>query len=125
MPSFASHTKGRQMKKSVKVLGTKYKIKFASVESDSFLENHWAFCDFYSKSIVIRDDYKDLVTPGNEKDCFNETLRHELVHAFLHESGMTGEQRESRPLVFDEVAVAWVATQFPRMLKVFKKLGCI
>lgn len=37
-----------------------------------------------------------------------EVIRHELVHAFFHESGL--EQYSD-----DEVLVAWIAQQFPKI----------
>ena len=50
-------------------------------------------------------------------EAFNrKTLRHEVIHAFFVESGLT-EYTE------DEVLVEWIAVQFPKISQVMKELG--
>lgn len=44
-------------------------------------------------------------------------MRHEVIHAFLCESGM-------RQWAEDEQLVDWMAAQFPKIQKVFQKLHC-
>jgi hypothetical protein len=47
-------------------------------------------------------------------------MRHELVHAFLFESGLHNDSWAA-----NEAAVDWIANQFPKILKAFQEAGCI
>jgi hypothetical protein len=53
------------------------------------------------------------------------TLRHEIIHAFLHESGLSGSSVTDVPWAVNEEMVDWFAIQFPKMIKVFEQLDCI
>ena len=55
-----------------------------------------------------------------QKKC----LRHELVHAFMFESGLA-ENWEHKNLGQEETVVDWVAIQFPKLLEIFKKVGAL
>ena len=49
---------------------------------------------------------------------FKEIMRHELVHAFLSESGLDNYSS-------DEVLVQWMAAQLPKMFETMKECECI
>lgn len=103
----------------VNVLGTEYTILTKATASEyPILESRAdGFCDFSTKKIIIAemkpDDYsmKDLVL--YEK----KVIRHELVHAFLYESGLDVNSDWAR----NEELVDWIALQSPKMSKAFKK----
>lgn len=44
-----------------------------------------------------------------------KVLRHEIIHAFLHESGL-------HDLAMDEQIVDWLAIQFPKINQMFEEL---
>ena len=48
----------------------------------------------------------------------NKVLRHEIVHAFFHESGCSEWTN-------DENLVEWIAIQVPKMAKAMKEAGAI
>ena len=99
----------------VDVLGTKYTIEQSDKVKDINLENCDGYCDCSIKKIII-DTFKD--SPGSIKDLSTykkQVLRHELVHAFLHESGLDGNS-----WAVNEEVVDWIAHQFPKMLKAFE-----
>ena len=100
----------------VNVLGVKYTIKESNKLVDSNLENADGYCDFTTKTIII-DTFKD--SPGAVKDLDayrKHVIRHELVHAFLFESGL-----DSCSWGRNEEVVDWMACQFPKLLKVFEQ----
>lgn len=70
----------------VSILGTEYVIEYRSSKEDKILEDSDGYTDLYSKLIVVANDEN-----GNIKD-YNayrkKVLRHEIVHAFLYESGL-------------------------------------
>lgn len=78
--------------KNVDVLGTTYKIEIKKFDEDSAFEkqNICGYCDSYKKEIVILDMMSKWPEDGEEtcKISQKETLRHEIVHAFLNESGL-------------------------------------
>lgn len=116
----------------VNVLGTKYKIETHKISEDEILKkNHWCgYSSEESKEIVIADMTEDEYFPDmtdDEKVSYrNEILRHEIIHAFLNESGLA-----DTALRFDgawpknEEMVDWFAIQSPKIYKVFKEIGCI
>lgn len=120
------------MNMKVNVLGTKYTIKHVNFGQDEYMEKmqYGGYCDNGTKTIVIlnlksvpewKDENEEII-----KQQENETIRHELVHAFLNESGLRyntfpAEQAWAR----NEEMVDWIAIQFPKMLKAFKDADCI
>ena len=104
----------------VDVLGTPYTIVHSNKVDDMCLENMDGYCDTSVKRIVI-GTFKDF--PGAKQDLNEyekEVIRHELVHAFLFESGLDGSSWAK-----DEEVVDWIALQFPKLLKAFEISKCI
>lgn len=98
----------------VNVLGTKYQIKESNKEEDSYLETMDGYCDTSTKTIVI-DTFQN--THGSQKNLDEyrrQVIRHELVHAFLFESGLSGCSWAD-----NEEMVDWIAIQFPKMMETF------
>lgn len=99
----------------VKVLGTIYSIEESNKLKDIDLEQSDGYCDFMEKRIVV-DTFKEA--PGTVKNLDEykkKVLRHELVHAFLYESGL-----DACSWARNEEVVDWIAIQFPKLLKVFE-----
>lgn len=107
----------------IDILGTKYTISEATVETDSYLKNCSGYCDKSSRKIVIRKNDVE-----NELDDFEvhrrKVLRHEIIHAFLFESGLHENFTHER-FGHDETMIDWVAVQFPKLLKAFKEADCL
>lgn len=99
---------------TVNVLGTKYTIKESNKLDDPILENNDGYCDHSTKTIVI-DTFRD--SPGSLQDLESyrkQVIRHELVHAFLFESGL-----DANSWGRNEEIVDWIACQFPKMNDAF------
>ena len=99
----------------VDVLGTEYTIKQTNKYEDINLENCDGYCDHSTKTIVI-DTFKD--SPDSLKDLESykkQVIRHELIHAFLFESGL-----DCNSWGKNEEIVDWIACQFPKLMKAFK-----
>lgn len=119
------------MKKTVNILGMKYTIRKVSHGQDEYLEKmHFGgYCSSTTKEIVILN-LKTVPDWANESEksierMEKETIRHEIIHAFLNESGLgwnsiPNEQAWAK----NEEMVDWIAIQFPKISKVFKELGC-
>ena len=107
---------------TVDVLGTRYNIISADRNTnDRRLEGANAYCDYYAKEIVAIK-YEETEESFKDIHAFNrKTLRHEIVHAFLAESGL----RRSCSWAENEEVVDWIAIQFPKMFKAFKEAGAL
>ena len=101
------------------VLGTEYKIKVSNRVEEPELNECKAFCDVYSKEIVIDDGEVDKknVSAVRDMDSFKrESIRHELLHAFLYESGLY-----QNTWAGNEEIVDFFAIQFPKIAKLFSE----
>lgn len=120
------------MKKTINVMGTEYSIEIHKFSEDGCLkEKGWSgYCDGYAKRIVIADlddPERFKWTDETEKDAYvKQILRHEIVHAFFSESGLNeNSARYTGAWSNNEEMVDWIASQFPKMLTVFKDVGCL
>lgn len=109
--------------KRVNILGTTYTIEYKAREKDILLETYDGYCDKTTHKIVV------LLQPNDsDLECWEEyskkTLRHEIIHAFMFESGLA-ENWEHKSFGQDETAVDWFAIQSPKIYKVFEELECI
>ena len=100
------------------VLGAKYKIIKGNMVDYPQLERMDGYCDCNIHTIVV-DEYKypDQDATADIDAYKNKVLRHELVHAFLCESGLC-----SNSWANNEEIVDWIAIQAPKIFKVFKDL---
>lgn len=104
----------------VNVLGVDYEIKQSNELEDSNLANNSGYCDSSTKTIVI-DTFRDLPGSLNDLEVYRkQVIRHELVHAFLIESGL-----QHCSWGKDEEIVDWIAIQFPKMKKVFEEINAL
>ena len=104
----------------INILGTEYDYNITTDKEDLALCNKNGYCDGYGKIIAIEHNYNEK-HPDSIKnfDSFKEIVkRHEIIHAYFHESGMTNEAE-------NELMVEWIARQFPKLLKTFQEVEAI
>ena len=102
----------------IDVLGTKYTVTVTSDQKDLFLKDCDGYCDKTTKQIVVKasDDSSEL---GNHDVYLKKVKRHEIIHAFLFESGLH-ENFKHDEWGHDETMIDWIAVQFPKLLIAFK-----
>ena len=110
---------------TVSILGTEYQIEYRDPGEDKNLgENNDGYCDFSVKLIVVvshREEENQIEDFASyQKRC----LRHEIIHAFMYESGLSNDW-EHKPFGQEETVVDWIALQFPKILKVFREVGAL
>lgn len=114
--------------KKVNILGTEYRIYLdKSEEEEPRLTDLAGVTDYTTKEIFV---YKGVLdtdnTNGNNKVCYqHKILRHEIIHAFLYESGLNENSRISSRWAENEEMVDWFAIQSPKIFKVYKELGIL
>ena len=117
----------------VDILGTDYSIeRKAYTEDPSFERNSWVgYCDENTKSIVICDmmthpSWLDDLTKDSAEISMRQTLRHEIVHAFLNESGLScSSMRYSNGWAKNEEMVDWMALQGPKIYVAWQEVGAL
>ena len=113
---------------TVSILGTNYKILMRNRKQDKTLESADGYCDFSTRTIVIwdRSEAKEEILEYKDQDAYIRlTKRHEIIHAFLNESGLdTSSLTVNGAWARNEEMVDWLALQFPKIQAVFAKVGC-
>ncbi len=109
---------------SVNVLGTNYTINkvYGKKAEETFDENSAGYCDPTTHEITVTDYTKEKVCKDTVTDTqwyLNKILRHEILHAFLFESGLA----ENSDWALNEEMVDWFALQFHKIAEEFKQLG--
>lgn len=117
---------------TVNILGTEYTILVKNYEEDEYFAREAAdgYRDGLLKEIVLCDS---STYPGNEHNpaeyntrSQKQTLRHEIVHAFLYESGLdasAGTVSCGWPL--NEEMVDWFAIQGPKIYAAWQEVGAL
>lgn len=101
------------------ILGTEYQIEIRELKNEEID----GFCDYTNRLIVVRkDNYNEV---GNFERLQNKQLRHEIVHAFMAESGLQSNWKHTEEFGHDETTVDWFAIQSPKIFKVFQELDIL
>lgn len=109
--------KGRGMRDKINILGTECSIEFKELKDDGID----GYCDYSSKHIVIRSDNENKIE--NFEWLQKKQLRHEIIHAFMAESGLQANWQHLEQFGHEETVVDWFAIQSPKIFAVFMELG--
>lgn len=112
----------------VNILGSEWEIKIGNViDYPALSEGIDGFADSSTRTIVVDDMKKsqgDIFSKGNIEEYQKNCIRHEIIHAFMEESGLSGNF-EHKQIGIEETTVDWFAIQSPKIFKVFKELDLI
>lgn len=108
------------MKSKINILGTEYTINTVKREDDPKLSGFDGYCDVTTKEIVLCQVEQDKDSVKDLDRYMNGVLRHEIVHAFLFESGLHAES-----FAMDETCVDWIALQASKMFNLWAGLGIL
>lgn len=114
------------MNRSVNILGTEYTIVTATREEYPYLKEADGFMDPSVKKVVVADMkkiYKDEQGLKEDlKEYERKCLRHEIIHAFMYESGLSINSNNIEAWADNEEMIDWVAIQYPKIRKIFTEL---
>lgn len=103
----------------IDILGTKYLIEYKDVSEYERLENNEAITNTNNKTITMSKRERP-------QGYTNKILRHEIIHAFLYESGLScNSYNTDYGWAECEEMVDWFAIQSPKIFEVFKKLDLL
>lgn len=115
----------------VNILGTEYKIEKHNPTADKDLKpsNKMGYC-FYDEKLIVYSDLSIDEEWGKESEEAREsrekiTIRHEIFHAFLYESGIAQNSCEVDAWAQNEEMIDWFAIQSPKIFKVFQELDIL
>lgn len=102
----------------ISILGENYHIDLVDLEDDSYAKNnhYLGYHDAVEKRIVVIDlhsvpEYADESEKANDTRM-QETLRHEIIHAFLFESGLSDNSNSSPAWGTNEEMIDFFALQW-------------
>lgn len=108
----------------IDVLGVEYTLTVIRGSKEPRLKDCDGFCDETTKELLV-ENYEDS---KGEPDCkqnllvqTNKVKRHEIIHAFLFESGLA----ENSYWAQNEEMVDFFAIQFPKLLKAFEQADAL
>jgi hypothetical protein len=101
------------------ILGTIYDYMEIDANKDQKMHEVDGYCDGSSHTIRVNNNYgNSILNMADLKNYKKLVQRHEIIHAFLCESGL---QEYSN----NEIIVEWIAKQFPKLLDTFKAIKAI
>lgn len=114
----------RESGKTVHILGTAYKILIIEEGDYRYDRDADGWVDTFAKEILIFnfrqsvDSVRDLVAYQKK------IIRHEIIHAFLYESGLWQNSYGSKCWARNEEMVDWIAIQMPKIQSAYKEADC-
>lgn len=116
----------------VNILGTEYRIETHKVSEDSYLEDNKlsGYCGEEEKLIVVANMSEEKYFTGMDEKAQEayrkRVLRHEIMHAFLNESGLSDSSNQyGGAWAKNEEMVDWFAIQSPKIFAVYQNLGIL
>lgn len=106
--------------KIVNILGQNYQF-LIDVNGKTRELNAAGLCEFLSKEIVVDDFESEVGDLKNIEEYRKRTIRHEIIHAFLYESGLNANSSWAR----NEEMIDFFAIQLPKIVKAMKEVGCL
>lgn len=111
------------------ILGSDWTVYESTEDEDKRLKECDGYADPTVRKIVV--DAMNVSEEEKERNCLlqdldvqkKRTLRHEVIHAFLFESGLYGNSSSTSHWADNEEMVDYFAIQFPKIQKVFVELG--
>lgn len=109
--------------RTVNILGSKWTIKEQSEDENELLKDCDGYSDWTIKEIVVeRENYGTL---KDMQKYINKVLRHEIVHAFLFESGLAECSGEAESWAKSETMVDWIARQGQKIYRAWQEADAL
>lgn len=106
----------------INILGADYTVTLATEQAEPRLEGCDGFCDETTREIIVENYKRGL--PGSKGKLElqeQKNIRHEIVHAFLFESGLA----ENSDWAQNEEMVDWIAKQGPKLIRAWQEAGAL
>lgn len=105
------------------ILGTNYTLEIKTEEEMPILSECDGCCDTSTKHIYIKDFNKNKEDNNSLQDLnyyAHKVSRHEIIHAFLYESGLSVNSESG--WATNEEMIDWFSIQLPKIFEVIANL---
>lgn len=111
----------------VNILGTEYDLILDTLAENKRYEDCAGYCDALKKEIHVRhytkdDKDNDEFTSACCSTYEDKNIRHEIIHAFMYESGLWSNSNNIECWAMNEEMVDWFAIQMPKIMKVYENV---
>ena len=108
----------------INILGTDYEIIHTTDKVHEELKDADGWCSNYTQKIyletnLLRDEVENEDTIKARSIRAKDTLRHEIIHAYIKESAA------QHSVLDHEYCVHWIALMFPKLLKTFQEADAL
>lgn len=117
------------MNMELSILGSAWIVEEKDVKSDDYLKDNYGYCDSSVRKIVVatlesveRERKPD--TAEDMAEVLGRAKRHEIIHAFLFESGLGFSSCGINAWAVNEEMVEWLAKQWPKIQRAFCEADC-
>lgn len=107
----------------VNVLGTWYEIKEKPASKDERLNECDGYCDWTIHTIVVRKENEGNL--NNMDEYIKKVKRHEIVHAFMFESGLAHSSSPTDAWAVNEEMIDWIAWNGAKLYKAWQEAGTV
>lgn len=107
--------------KVVHILGTEYKILIVEDEDYRYDKEADGWCDTSTKELLIFNFTQDKESLRDLVAYQKKVIRHEIIHAFLYESGLSVNSLSGGGWAKNEEMVDWMAIQMLKIYEAFKE----
>ena len=111
----------------INILGISYSLEYKTKKEDEMLETRDGYTDTYKKRIVVvkNKEFCDSWDKDAIEIYKKKVLRHEIIHAFLYESGLDINSNKAYSWAENEEMVDWFAIQIPKLVEIYKQLNIL
>ena len=111
------------LSQDINILGTTYTLRFTPNEDGyHLLEGANGYMDPTVKEIVVRTDFSKDDDIQYPEVLIKKNIRHEVIHAFLYESGLDCNSNKSTNWATNEEAIDWLALQLPKLIETLNSI---
>ena len=109
----------------VHILGVPYKILIIEEGDWRYSKDADGWCDNSTKELLVYDYKQSIDSKGDLRAYQRKVIRHEIVHAFLYESGLAENSSGVSSWAKNEEMVDWIAIQAPKLFEAFAEAGVL
>lgn len=112
----------------INILGSQWKIVYGSENEYPALKEMDGYTDSSTRTIVVSNMHYVEKEPGakaNMSEYIRQVARHEIIHAFLYESGLDESSCKSDAWAVNEEMVDWFSIQIPKIQRCMQEAGVL
>lgn len=107
----------------ITILGFEWSIVERSESEDKYLVGADGYCDWTTRTIVIEREIEGSL--ADMEAYIRKVKRHEIIHAFLEECGLSECTHSPEGWARNEEMVDWFARMGPQIYEAWKAAGAL